>query len=322
MNLPDPEPGFRPDPDHDGGAPGDPPPRSAEVCVISPAGAVTDAARLRQACANLAARGYRVALDKAALAKETRFAGSDRTRLAAFSRAAARRAPIVMISRGGYGITRLLDRLDYDALAGAGKQWVGFSDFTAFQLAMLARANAPTWAGPALLADFVGRPDPTTLETFDDAMSGRLQMVGFESRGPRVDATGVLWGGNLTLVCALLGTPYFPRVRGGILFIEDVGEHPYRIERSLTQLLHAGVLGEQAAVLVGGFSGYRAAPHDDGFDLDGVWQRFRRLCPTPIIQGLPFGHGSTKLTLPHGREVGLSSGRGQTWLVMPDAHDH
>jgi muramoyltetrapeptide carboxypeptidase len=296
---------------------------SPDIHVISPAGVVLDASRLHRARANLAARGYRVALDRAALARDRRFAGSDRSRLAAFARAARGPAPVVMITRGGYGVTRLLDALDYEQLAAADKQWVGFSDFTAFQFAMLARAGAATWSGPALLDDYADEPDDNTAEVFDDAMAGRLQILGFASRGPAgVDVTGTLWGGNLSIVCSMLGTPYWPQVRDGILFLEDVGEHPYRIERMFTQLLHAGVIDAQAAVLLGAFNGFRAAAHDGGFGLADVVRWLRRRTRTPVIEGLPFGHGVSKLTLPHGREVGLASSRGQTYLVMPDAHVH
>ncbi|MEZ5661525.1 MAG: LD-carboxypeptidase [Burkholderiaceae bacterium] len=295
--------------------------RAADIHVISPAGVVLDAERLHRARANLAARGYRVALDRGVLARDRRFAGSDRSRLAAFRRAARSAARIVMISRGGYGITRLLAELDFAELAASGKHWVGFSDFTAFQLAMLAREKAPTWSGPSLIEDYGGKPDPTTADVFDDAMAGRLQVLGFASRGPSgIDESGILWGGNLAMVCSLLATPYMPAVRGGILMLEDVGEHPYRIERMLSQLLQAGVIDAQAALLLGSFNGFRPAVHDGGYGLADVIRWLRRQTKTPVIEGLPFGHGVAKLTLPHGSEVGLASSRGQTYLVMPHAH--
>ena len=232
-------------------------------------------------------------------------------------------APVVMITRGGYGTTRLLPQLDFRRLAAAGKRWVGFSDFTAFQLAMLAQAGAVTWAGPALLDDFGNDapPDPLTADVFGEAMRGELEALAFKCSGPAgLDVQGTLWGGNLTVLCALLGTPYFPRVDHGILFIEDVGEHPYRIERMLVQLLQAGVLDAQQAVLLGSFNRYRTVEHDAGYDLPAVLKWLRARTAVPILSGLPFGHGGPKLTLPHGARVGLAVEGRTAWLVLPHAH--
>lgn len=305
-------------------APDSPAPQPS-VYLISPSGAVADPQRARRAAAILESLGHRTRFDPTALRRSQRFAGGDPARAGAFERAAAQDASIVMITRGGYGMTRLLDALDWRRLARAGKRWVGLSDFTAFHLGMLAKAGAVTWAGPALLDDFaVDSPDdvdPVTLGCFREAMSGELEMLGFRASGPAgVDARGTLWGGNLSVLCALLGTPWFPKVRGGILFVEDVNEHPYRIERMLLQLLHAGVIDAQQAVLVGYVNRYSLAPHDRGYDLPAALKYLRTRTRTPIVTGLPFGHDRPKLTLPHGATVGLATEGRQGWLVFE--HDH
>ena len=334
-------------------------PTPTGIDVIAPSGAVLDPDRVKPAKARLAAAGYRVRVDRDALKRHQRFAGTDAQRLAAFDRAAAAAEPIVLSARGGYGLTRLLSSLDFPALARAGKHWVGFSDFTAFHLAMLARAGAVTWAGPALIADFGdpyppgpapaggatqvsegsgssgdevdedGEDEDTTLACFDDAMSGRLELLGFEYGSPTpravrgLDLKGTLWGGNLALVCSLLGTPYFPEVAGGILFLEDVNEHPYRMERMLTQLLLAGVLARQQAIVFGYVNGYRLGEHDAGYDWPGVLKWLARQVDVPILTGLPFGHASPKVCLPHGAEVGLATEGRQCWIVLPHGHgDH
>jgi muramoyltetrapeptide carboxypeptidase len=298
---------------------------SIGVYVISPSGAVPPDARLTHARTNLAAAGFALQLDRAALKQRQRFAGSDAERAGAFERAAAQSAPIVMITRGGYGLTRVLSTLNFKALAKAGKQWVGFSDFTAFHLAMLARAGAQTWAGPALLDDFgAEQPDhvnEVTLGTFVEAMNGQLEILGFRyGGGASVDARGTLWGGNLSVLCSLIGTPYFPDVKGGILFVEDVSEHPYRIERMLTQLLHAGVLDRQKAVLFGYFNRYKLHHNDRGFDMPAVLKWLRGRTRTPILSGLPFGHDKPKLTLPHGATVGIATEGRTCYLVLPHSH--
>jgi len=319
-------------PDASGPAPGpvpgsdDAPPR-VPVYLISPASAVPAEAPVQASLAAMRDAGFEPVLDPGALRTHQRFAGTDAQRAAAFARAAAQPTRAVMITRGGYGITRLLPRLDFAALARADKQWIGYSDFTAFQLAMLAQAGAVTWSGPALLDDFAvpaGTPaDETTVGALHDALAGRAELLGFPCAGARgVEVRGTLWGGNLSLVCALLGTPWFPKVRGGILFLEEVGEHPYRVERMLGQLLQAGVIDAQAAVLIGHVNRYTLVARDAGFDMPAVLRRLRGLTRTPILSGLPVGHDSPKLTLPHGATVGLVTEGRQAWLILPHDHDH
>jgi muramoyltetrapeptide carboxypeptidase len=103
----------------------------------------------------------------------------------------------------------------------------------------------------------------------------------------------------------LLGTPYFPQIKNGVLFLEDVGEHPYRIERMLTQLWHAGVLAQQKAIVLAQFSNYKLTPHDKGFKLQSVVDWLRSQIKTPVLTDLPFGHVPTKLCLPVGQKIDL-----------------
>ncbi|MBV8620103.1 MAG: LD-carboxypeptidase [Curvibacter sp.] len=296
------------------------------IYIFSPSSAVRDKAAFKRGIARLKALGHEVEVDEAALASHTRFAGDDETRLAAIGRAAASGADVALISRGGYGLTRLLPQLPYKAIAKAvagGTEFVGLSDFTAFQCAVLARTGAVTWAGPALGADLgtEEEPDDIMLACLDDLFTGHGEGAGWELPRPRRRAgqeapapavkpfvlkKGTLWGGNLAVLASLVGTPYLPEVKGGVLFLEDVNEHPYRIERLLTQLLHAGVLGRQKAVLLGQFTDYRLTPHDKGFKFDSVVQWLRSQTRTPILTGLPFGHVATKVLLPVGAEVSLS----------------
>ncbi|MGQ9724446.1 MAG: LD-carboxypeptidase [Tepidimonas sp.] len=287
--------------------------------VYSPSGAVRDRAAFRRAVRRLQAAGYAVEVDPAALASHQRFAGDDDTRLAAIERAAASGANVALTTRGGYGLTRLLPRLPYDAIdeaAARGMAWVGLSDFTAFQLAALAQRGTATWAGPALMEDWATEPlDEITTACFNDLAQGVGEGAGWRlpladlraypalADGWRVDGA-VLWGGNLSILAGLVGTPYLPRVDGGLLFLEDVGEHPYRIERLLTQLLQSGVLERQRAILLGAFNRYALTPHDRGFRLETVVAWLRAQLPgIPVLTGLPFGHVPTKLVLPVGRPV-------------------
>lgn len=315
------------------------------IYIYSPSGAVRDKAAFRRGIKRLQALGHEVEVDPAALASFQRFAGDDATRLAAIGRAAASGADVAMISRGGYGLTRLLGELPYKAVAKAierGTHFVGLSDFTAFQLAVLARTGNTTWAGPSLCEGFgvsdqadaadghghgsSGGPDEIMEACFDDLIQGQGEGTGWrQRREPLPVATkteafharhmgdeanfsikdGVLWGGNLAVLCALVGTPYLPQIKGGILFLEDVAEHPYRIERMLTQLLHAGVLAQQKAIVFGQFTEYRLVPHDKGFKLQNVVNWLRSHLKVPVLNNLPFGHVPTKVLLPVGMPVDL-----------------
>ena len=295
------------------------------IYIFSPSSAVRDKAAARRGIARLKALGHDVEVDPAAFAVHMRFAGDDDTRLAAIQRAAESGADIALITRGGYGLTRLLPRLPYKAIAKAvkgGTAFVGLSDFTAFQNAVLAQTGAVTWSGPVLGEDFgvEGEPDDIMLACFEDLVAGQGEGAGWqlpraEARNEPFNAKGVLWGGNLAIMAALAGTPWMPKVKGGILFLEDVHEHPYRIERMLTQLLYAGVLGRQKAVLLGHFTNYKPYPHDKGFKLQTVVEWLRAQIDAPVLTGLPFGHVRTKVALPVGAKVEIAA-EGRDALVF------
>lgn len=218
---------------------------------------------------------------------------------------------------------RLLPRLDFSAIARSGKRFVGHSDFTAFQLALLARTGAVSWAGPMASFDFGGEQvDDLTADLFAEAMRGELEILSFESAdADPVDARGMLWGGNLALVTALVGTPYFPQVGGGILFLEDINESAYRVERMLVQLLQADVLQRQQAIVFGTFTDMPSTSLDVGYGMAEVIAWLRTQISVPIITGLPFGHVSLKATLPVGAQVGIAAEDGMVYLVLRE-HDH
>jgi muramoyltetrapeptide carboxypeptidase len=329
------------------------------IYIYSPSGAVRDKAAFRRGIARLQALGHDVEIDAAALASHLRFAGDDDTRLAAIHRAAASGADVALITRGGYGLTRLLARINYKALGKAidrGTQFVGMSDFTALQMAVLARTGQVTWAGPALCEGFgVGDeadaadghgpgasgsrgPDEIMEACFDDMITGQGEGTGWRqsrepvpgsavSAAPRARPGGsftvkhsTLWGGNLAVLSSLAGTPFLPPVRGGILFLEDVAEHPYRIERMLTQLLHAGILGAQKAIVLGQFTQYKLGSHDKGFKLPTVVHWLRGQIKAPVLTNLPFGHVPTKVLLPVGAQVDLAVEGRDAFLLWGHRH--
>lgn len=303
-------------------------PRRGLLRLVSPAGAVQEPQRLDVAKAHLQALGFRVQAGAQVAARVQRFAGTDAQRLRAIHDAARSKADVVMMTRGGYGLSRLLQAIDYDLLAqaikGRKQMWIGHSDFTALQLALLAKKGAVTFSGPMASYDFGDKkPDDITVDSFLDAADGTLEAVGFAcDDAPRgLDVEGVLWGGNLALVTSLIGTPYLPRAKG-VLFLEDVNEHPYSVERMFSQLLHAGVAQRQKAVLLGQFTAYKLSAHDAGYDLNAAvdWLR-AQLKPhgVPVLTGLPFGHVRTKLTLPHGVRTHVLRDGQEVFLFFPHA---
>jgi muramoyltetrapeptide carboxypeptidase len=300
------------------------------IYVYSPSSAVRDKAAVRRGIARLKALGHEVELDPAVFATHMRFAGDDETRLEAIHRAAASGADVALITRGGYGLTRLLPAIRYKAVAKAiekGMLFVGLSDFTAFQSAVLAETGGVTWSGPALGEDFgvEGEPDEIMAACFDDLVTGQGEGTGWqlprsEAAAKAFDAKGQLWGGNLSVLASLTGTPWMPKIKGGILFLEDVHEHPYRVERMLTQLLYAGVLQRQKAILFGHFTNYKPVPHDKGFRLQTVVDWLRVQVKAPVFTNLPFGHVATKVALPVGATVHLAVEGCDAFLLWGHRH--
>jgi muramoyltetrapeptide carboxypeptidase len=288
--------------------------RAPSLALVAPSGALPDGMADR-AAQFFAARGWRVQAGESCFARETRFAGPDDLRLLELQRFAGDRGvDLVLSARGGYGLSRLLHRLDFGSIAAAGRIIVGISDFTAFNLAYLARAGGISFQGPSAGDFAAAAPDPFTVEQFFAALTRAEHRVEFDGDGPDCDLGGTLWGGNLALVAALVGTPYLPRVRGGILFLEDVNEPAYRIERMLCQLLHAGVLGHCRAVLLGRFAPVPVQAADHGYDLDAAIAWLRRSLDVPVLTGLPFGHVPRKLTLPVGARARLRARAGRIEL--------
>ncbi len=309
------------------------------IYIYSPSGAVRDKTAFRRGVARLKKLGHEVEVDSDALTSYQRFAGDDETRLAAIHRAAASGADVALTTRGGYGMTRLLGGIQYKQVAKAiakGMLFVGISDFTAFSLAMMAKTGSVTWAGPALCEGFgvaaPELPDDIMEDCFNDLLCGQGEGAGWrQNREPakRPDSTNAmksvakssnltgangtfsiknttLWGGNLAVLSSLVGTPYMPEVKGGVLFLEDVAEHPYRVERMLTQLLHAGILARQKAIILGQFTDYKLVPHDRGFKLQTVVDWLRTQVKIPVLTNLPYGHVATKVMLPVGARVELA----------------
>ena len=214
---------------------------------------------------------------------------------------------IVMALRGSYGLSRLLSTIDYQRIANSKKYLVGYSDFNALQMAMLAKTNTRSFCGPILCDDFSrAELSDFTLEHFINCIGSNSYTIEFEAENnPEIDVSGVLWGGNLAMLTHLVGTEYFPDITDGILFVEDIAEHPYRVERMMLQLHFAGVLNKQKAIVFGDFSDYKLGANDNGYNFEEMIKFLRNTLDTPVLTGLPFGHIKDKVTLVLGSEAKL-----------------
>jgi muramoyltetrapeptide carboxypeptidase len=275
-------------------------------------------------------------------------AGSDRERASDLMQMFAdKRVNAILCVRGGYGTARLLSRLDYGVIRRNVKIFVGYSDITSLHCAFLTKANLISFHGPMLNSDFAHDDMPEfTLKSFLRTLAphpafGHPLPIGWgEGRGevsrgnishgyrrktvrvlrPGI-ARGQLIGGNLSILCTTIGTPCQPPFRGRILFLEDVGENPYRVDRKLTYLLNCGLLQQVAGVAIGlnkdcedpkgkGTKEYRQT-------LEDVFKERLRPLKIPLVTGLPFGHVPHNATLPMGGEATLDATRGE--LILTEA---
>ena len=282
--------------------------------LIAPSGYPYDQEAAQRAPQRLRAQGHRIEGLDATQRCYQRFAGTDGERAADLNRLADTSRPlpdIVLAVRGGYGATRILHGLDYEGLQrrlrDAPVALVGYSDFTAIQLALYARAGVKTFAGPMLLSDFGAEtPSEFTMQHFWNALTKPTFTVTSDAhQAQSADVTGMLWGGNLAVLSSLVGTPYMPPVQGGILWLEDVNEQPFRVERMIYQLHLSGILAQQQALVLGDFSGARLFDSDNGYDLHAMIEQVRSVIGIPVITGLPFGHIADIVTLPFGADAHL-----------------
>ena len=217
--------------------------------------------------------------------------------------------------RGGYGVTRLLDQLDYQLIKQNTKALIGYSDITALHIAIYQKTGTIGFHGPvassnqnnynktsfkALLMD---PKDSFIIENYDD-QKGNYDSLEILREGV---AEGIIIGGNLSLLSAMVGTKYAPNYRNKIVLIEDVGEEPYRIDRMLTQLIGSSNLAKASGIILGQFKGCN--PDNPATSLSLLDCLKDRLLPlkVPIIYGMHFGHIEHNFTFPIGAKGRISS---------------
>jgi len=284
-------------------------PRGATIGVCSPAGPV-DPARLAHGVAWLEREGFRVRCTPHVEARRGFLAGSDEERQADLLELV--RDPdvaAVLCSRGGYGVTRLLRRLDPEELRRSRKLFIGHSDATALCALLRERAGLAALHGPMLNRDdltpaaaarmlAILRGEPLALEP----------LRGKSLRGGR--ASGPLVGGNLVMLAATLGTPWEIDTRGTVLFLEEVGEQPYMLDRLLGQLRDTGKLADAAGVAVGQLVDCESQRYPDVSALDVVRGVLEAEVRGPVVLDLPFGHVADNHAIAVGTRAELDGERG------------
>lgn len=299
--------------------------RKSRIAVAAPASAALDPSHAAAGLEALRKRGLTVETVRSlSLRPQGYLAGDDEARASEMNDLFARDdIDAIFCLRGGYGTLRILEKLDYDALKANPKLVVGYSDITALQLAIYAETGVPSLSGPMVAPDWP-KIDETSEHQFWTMAKGKAPI---EIIGPYAEtligmkggsAEGVLLGGNLTMICSLVGTPYLPDLTGAILFVEDVGEQPYQVDRHFARLKLAGVLEKLGGLVTGAFTHAKPPKGRPSLSLDEVLTHYAQFVRGPVARGLVYGHFADKCTLPIGVKASLEVNDAMSSLKVID----
>lgn len=282
--------------------------------IFSSSNTSVDDARNVRGLERMACAGFDIQNQEVTRRQYLRFGGTDEQRASDLQNIAtgAIEAPeLLLAARGGYGAMRLLELVDWESLGRVLKAHqtilVGFSDVTAVQCALLAKGKMSSLAGPMLYSEFgKAQPDIVSCQGFVEAITNPKltlslsEQLHTNAKTLSTPISGVIWGGNLSVVSALAGSDYLPNPDGGIVFLEDVGEQPYQVERMLYSLYLSGAFKHQQAIVLGTFTGTGSDSYDARYNMDLVVKQLKQLTGLPIYTGLHFGHVAKKQSFPLG----------------------
>ncbi|MEB0042280.1 MULTISPECIES: LD-carboxypeptidase [unclassified Pseudomonas] len=287
------------------------------VALVSPAGPVPQA-RVEAAVKVLTSWGLQPRVYPHALDKYSFYAGSDEQRATDLNDALADpEIRAVICNRGGYGVQRIIEHLDFDAVRRDPKLVLGFSDITALHAALWCNARLATIHGP--VGAQLERGGLTNSSVKHTLMTAEPTLIKADPTEATVGVrrqgivNGLLLGGNLSLLSTSVGTPFMPDLNGAILLIEDVGESAYRVDRLLTHLRNCGILQRVAGIAVGQFS----EPLGVSGQVTLVDVLRERLCDlgVPVLGGLSIGHGDPNIAVPLGTYATLDADTGTLWVA-------
>lgn len=271
------------------------------VALMAPAGAIFNSDTVTKASAALEAMGFRVTVGETATKKFGYLAGEDRFRAEEFMKFMTNKDVKAIIAlRGGWGCARMLNMIDFTLMTDNAKVICGFSDITTLLLTITAQTGLVTFHGPVGNSTWEG----ATTENFLDVVQRNKSPLVMKNAGTKAirrgTDTGKLYGGNLSVLCSLLGTPYMPDLKGSILFLEETEEEPYRVDRLLQQLQLAGALSGLAGVVFGACTKCEAEEPAKSFTVDEVLDFHFAGKAYPVMKGFAIGHIKDKFTLPVG----------------------
>ena len=298
--------------------------RGDVIGVIAPASAPTSQEKIDKGAEYLERLGYRVKFGRNVRAVRGFLAGTDEERAADVNDMFAdKQVRAIIAVRGGYGTPRLLPLINYRLVKRNAKILVGYSDLTALQMALYKKTGMVSFSGPMAGVEMFKSIDPFTEEHFWKMITSTKKSGVVHNPDSRLlksmgkgRASGVLIGGNLSLITSIAGTPYLPSFRNAILFFEEIGEECYRFDRMMNQLALAGIFGEAKGIVVGELTDIKASDPERPFlTVDEIVADHLSSLSKPILTGLVYGHVARKLTMPIGiRAVVDASDRSLSFL--------
>jgi muramoyltetrapeptide carboxypeptidase len=288
------------------------------IGLIAPASPPSSDEKITKGIEYLEGLGYRVKLGKNIRRKRGYLAGTDEQRADDInSMFADKHVKAIFALRGGYGTPRLLHLVDYQSIRRNPKILVGYSDITALQLSIFKKTRLVTFSGPMTAVDLWKTVDPFTEEQFWRMVTSKKKLGSV----PHPDGkplnvlekgrnTGLLLGGNLSLITSLLGTGYLPSFRNSILFLEEIGEDCYRFDRMMNQLKLSGVFHSTRGIVIGDLTGVKPTdPSRPFLTVDRILLDHLSNLNRPVLEGLAYGHIRRKVTIPLGIQAGIDSSK-------------
>jgi muramoyltetrapeptide carboxypeptidase len=291
------------------------------IGICAPAGALRRKEEVAEFTQILNQMGFKVKVGENVYKKVGYFAGTDEERASDFMQFIEDKTVRgIFFLRGGWGCARLLPLLDFDVIRENSKVIMGFSDLTSLLNAITEHSGIVTFHGPGGNSSWneysMNYIQKLTMEenlTLFQNTAADHQIITYSSG----TAYGTLWGGNLSVLVSMTGTPFFPKINNGILFLEEVGEEPYRVDRMLTQLQQAGIFDQCNGVILGNFRKCTAEEPDRAFTLEEVFEQHFGDFGKPVYYGAQIGHTVNKMTVPIGVDARMNADEGTFKIVSP-----
>lgn len=292
------------------------------IGIIAPASPTTEE-NVKKAYDKLVEMGFNVKMGKSPYERYGYLSGTDSIRAEDLNEMFRdNEVDGIICMRGGYGTPRILDLIDYEAIKNNPKVFIGYSDITALHIAFTQMADLVTFHGPMVSSDIIGNFSDFSKESLYKAIM-RTEAIGAISNplGEEIItinggiAEGTIIGGNLSLIVDTIGTPYEINVKGKILFIEEIGEEPYNIDRMLNQLRLSGKLEESSGIILGDFNKCVSDKHDENLTLEQVIEDHIKPVGKPTIYNLQGGHCEPMVTLPFGVKARLDADKKELTIL-------